>query len=226
MFPKTKLTDRDIISSWAGLRPLLQEQGKTESEISRRDEIFESESRLISIAGGKLTAYRKMAERVVDLVIKRYPGKFHGSKKCITKRVVINGGEFKENQAVYNYIKLITEKIKDLGLSAYDAWYLVRTYGRQSDIIIEDIDPLLSSSAEIALIKSELKYCIHNEAVYKLVDFYLRRTGRMYFDPDSVTRTLPYLIEYFQGILSYTDEQITNEKKEVEDTLNELRTFK
>lgn len=62
MFPELKLDASDVESSWAGLRPLIYEEGKSPSEVSRRDEIFRSPSGLITIAGGKLTGYRKMAE--------------------------------------------------------------------------------------------------------------------------------------------------------------------
>jgi glycerol-3-phosphate dehydrogenase len=72
IFPDINLTLNDIESSWAGLRPLIHEEGKSASELSRKDEIFVSDTELISIAGGKLTGYRKMAERIVDLVVKKY----------------------------------------------------------------------------------------------------------------------------------------------------------
>ncbi|MGB5228436.1 MAG: glycerol-3-phosphate dehydrogenase/oxidase, partial [Eudoraea sp.] len=71
MFPKINLELKDIISSWAGLRPLIHEEGKSTSELSRKDEIFISDTGLISMAGGKLTGYRKMAERVVNLLSKK-----------------------------------------------------------------------------------------------------------------------------------------------------------
>ena len=58
-FPKNRLNASDIESGWAGLRPLVNKPGKGPSEISRKDEIFESSSGLITIAGGKLTGYRK-----------------------------------------------------------------------------------------------------------------------------------------------------------------------
>ena len=79
-FPKLKLENSDIISSWAGLRPLINNVDKKSSELSRKDEIFISSSGLISIAGGKLTGYRKMAERVVNIFSK---------KPCITKSLSI-----------------------------------------------------------------------------------------------------------------------------------------
>ncbi|GMA57268.1 hypothetical protein GCM10025858_17710 [Alicyclobacillus sacchari] len=50
MFPSVRLTDADIESSWAGVRPLIHEEGKDPSEISRKDEVFVSGSGLITIA--------------------------------------------------------------------------------------------------------------------------------------------------------------------------------
>ncbi|MEJ2163286.1 MAG: glycerol-3-phosphate dehydrogenase/oxidase, partial [Robiginitalea sp.] len=68
MFPSIELEISDIQSSWAGLRPLIHEEGKSASELSRKDEVFTSDTGLISIAGGKLTGYRKMAERAVNKI--------------------------------------------------------------------------------------------------------------------------------------------------------------
>lgn len=70
MFPSVNVTDEDIESTWAGIRPLIYEEGKDPSEISRKDEIWEGKSGLLTIAGGKLTGYRHMAQDIVDLVSK------------------------------------------------------------------------------------------------------------------------------------------------------------
>ena len=68
-FPRANLTARDVISTYAGLRPLVApEDEKEESDISREDQIFESPSGLLSLGGGKLTTHRHVAERIVDLV--------------------------------------------------------------------------------------------------------------------------------------------------------------
>ncbi len=60
------LTRADIVSVWSGVRPLVREAGKSTSDTSRRDEVWLGPGGVLSIAGGKLTAYRKMAQRVVD----------------------------------------------------------------------------------------------------------------------------------------------------------------
>ena len=61
-----RLAPEDCLTTWAGLRPLIAQTGRSTREISRRDEIWVSASGLITIAGGKLTGYRKMAEDTVN----------------------------------------------------------------------------------------------------------------------------------------------------------------
>jgi glycerol-3-phosphate dehydrogenase len=71
-FPRANLTANDVISTYAGLRPLVApEDEKEESDISREDQIFESPAGLLSLGGGKLTTHRHVAERIVDLVAAR-----------------------------------------------------------------------------------------------------------------------------------------------------------
>ena len=77
MFPSLKITEKEIESSWAGVRPLILEEGKNPSEISRKDEIWESGTGLLSIAGGKLTGYRKMAEMIVDVLVQKLHNEYN-----------------------------------------------------------------------------------------------------------------------------------------------------
>ncbi|WP_228484520.1 glycerol-3-phosphate dehydrogenase/oxidase [Microbacterium cremeum] len=66
----------DVLATFAGLRPLLAgaSDGDDTSDLSRRHTIIESASGLLSVVGGKLTTYRRMAEDAVDAVIRRDPG--------------------------------------------------------------------------------------------------------------------------------------------------------
>uniref|UniRef100_UPI004048A081 glycerol-3-phosphate dehydrogenase/oxidase n=1 Tax=Polaribacter sp. TaxID=1920175 RepID=UPI004048A081 len=130
MFPEINITLNDIQSSWAGLRPLIHEEGKSASELSRKDEIFVSDSELISIAGGKLTGYRKMAERIVDLVSKKYEKRF-GQKfdEIKTEKIVLSGGTFKNYSEVKSYTDAIYNRINEVDFTQKDAEYLVHNYG-------------------------------------------------------------------------------------------------
>ena len=66
LFPALQLGEGDIAARWAGVRPLLRQQG-AESGRTREHRLVR-EGRVLTIAGGKLTTYRKMAEEVVDAV--------------------------------------------------------------------------------------------------------------------------------------------------------------
>ncbi len=71
-FPAARLEESDVIGAYAGLRPLVAPpvtDAETPSETSREEEIFESASGLVSLGGGKLTTYRRVAEKVVDRVV-------------------------------------------------------------------------------------------------------------------------------------------------------------
>jgi glycerol-3-phosphate dehydrogenase len=71
-FPAAALEPRDVVSAFAGLRPLVApptNAGLHPSDTSREEEIFTSPSGLVSIAGGKLTTYRLIAAKVVDRVV-------------------------------------------------------------------------------------------------------------------------------------------------------------
>ncbi len=73
-FPGGRLAESDVIGAYAGLRPLVAppaSESETPSETSREEEIFESASGLLSLGGGKLTTYRRVAEKVVDRVVER-----------------------------------------------------------------------------------------------------------------------------------------------------------
>lgn len=64
LFPALNLEERDIIERWAGLRPLLRQQGAASART--REHHVLREGRVLTVAGGKLTTYRKMAEETVD----------------------------------------------------------------------------------------------------------------------------------------------------------------
>jgi glycerol-3-phosphate dehydrogenase len=71
-FPAARLRQADVVSSYAGLRPLVaSDDAKNPSAVSREEEIFESPSGLITLAGGKLTTYRWVAAEVVRLVTRQ-----------------------------------------------------------------------------------------------------------------------------------------------------------
>ncbi len=69
--PKIKLTSADVATSFAGLRALvIREDEKSPSAVPREETIFESASGMLTVAGGKLTTHREIAQKVVDRVMR------------------------------------------------------------------------------------------------------------------------------------------------------------
>jgi glycerol-3-phosphate dehydrogenase len=195
MFPSIELELSDIESSWAGLRPLIHEEGKSASELSRKDEIFTSDSGLVSIAGGKLTGYRKMAERVVNRIAVSLE-EDHGRKlkACQTDKIPLCGSDFKKFKQVEKYLEEVTERLVSEGFTPYDAWYLVTTYGKQAGQILEGYANFTDKDPQWRLMRAELHFGVAHEMVHNPMDFFIRRTGRLYFDIASVREFLDRVV--------------------------------
>jgi glycerol-3-phosphate dehydrogenase len=211
MFPDLKLTAEDVESSWAGLRPLIYEAGKSPSEVSRRDEIFVSPSGLITIAGGKLTGYRKMAETVTDLLATKLQEAGSGPfKPCSTKTLPISGGDVGGSRQFPSYVGRMTEAGVKLGLSKEASEKLVRRYGSNVTVIHDLIRNGKGSNHSSELpsdLRAELVYAMEEEMAVKPVDFFMRRTGAVLFDIDWARRWKEAVIDFMADWLAYSDEQ-------------------
>ncbi|MEO9476695.1 MAG: glycerol-3-phosphate dehydrogenase/oxidase [Cyclobacteriaceae bacterium] len=183
VFPDVKLTRRDVVSNWAGLRPLIDEEGKSPSELSRKDEVYEMEDGLIAIAGGKLTGYRRMAERVVDLVQEGIDMRY--KIPCRTSMIPLTDHPFTNYDMVRKAIKHYADLFTEAGIEPYWGWHLIMTYGSNTALIWRKFEESETKDEE-ALLKAELWYCLNYEMVHTPVDFLVRRTGRLYFDIDQL----------------------------------------
>ena len=227
MFPDINLELDDIVSSWAGLRPLIHEEGKSASELSRKDEIFVSDTGLISIAGGKLTGYRKMADRVVDRVVEKLKSEDDTEiNKCYTDKISLCGNDnFKKYKHVKKYIDSVYERIKPNGFTKHDAWFLVTNYGEQTESILERYEKRAEKDNPTKLILAELEFGIHNEMVLNPMDFFIRRTGRLYFDIESITQYMDPVLKEFKKIFGSDDAQLKAWKDTLKNEIKEHSDF-
>ena len=189
MFPMLQLQPADIQSSWAGLRPLIHEEGKDPSELSRKDEVFQTNSGLISIAGGKLTGYRMMAYRVMDMVMARLTTQSGGHyKDSSTEHLVLKGGDFANYQAVGLYKHQLLGEARQIELVPREVSHLVDCYGTEASAILEIAYRLhlQETNPRNRILRAELEYTIEQEGVCSLSDFLIRRSGRLYFDRPSL----------------------------------------
>ncbi|WP_318616201.1 glycerol-3-phosphate dehydrogenase/oxidase [Sporosarcina sp. YIM B06819] len=215
MFPELQITEKDIESGWAGIRPLIHEEGKNPSEISRKDEIWQSDTGLITIAGGKLTGYRKMAETVVGMVVEKLNAtddKPFGP--CITKNFPISGGDVGGSAKLQQFLYAKNKQARRLGLNEHQGLKLAKMYGSNVDAVfghLADNDTTLPP-----VLYAQLMYAIHHEMAVKPTDFFIRRTGALLFDIYTVLKWKEQVMAEMATIFGWTEDQQTRYEEELQ----------
>ncbi|WP_334331764.1 glycerol-3-phosphate dehydrogenase/oxidase [Companilactobacillus sp. HBUAS59544] len=201
------LTPDDVETGWSGVRPLIQEEGKSPSEISRKDEIFQSDSGLLSIAGGKLTGYRKMAEKIVDRVAQQLTVESnYDFQPAQTRDLTLGGGDVGGSENWMNFFdKEVHEGIVNFDLDREDAEKLVQRYGSNVESIYKLL-PETHTKARLPRVDwAMLEYGLQNEMVEHPIDFLLRRSSQMLFDLKHMKSIKTNVIEYMAKFYQWDD---------------------
>ncbi len=186
------LAPRDILSSFVGLRPLIRDRPGEPSSLSREFRLFWSSSGLLSVAGGKYTTYRRMAELITDAILRRLsrwrPGR--------TRAFRLDGAPAGAWSAFACQAKVSLQARS--GLSAQAAQHLVQRYGRRA----ADVATYLTQDAQLAQpvvagepdLLVEFAYQREQEMALFPADFLLRRTRLGLFRP-GLLQTPPSLVQ-------------------------------
>lgn len=219
------ITLTDVVGAWAGLRPLIHEEGKKPSDISRKDEIMTSPFGLLSIAGGKLTAYRKMAERIVTLVATQLGGasKFEAKGKSETE-LLVGGATGEDLEAFSARLKqrwpLVAPEIVDR---------LVALYGSDGERIVEDIaaDPTLGELCDraAAVTRAEVEFGVREEMALTLTDFVERRARLFLWSPDNGLNAAPSVAKIMARMLGWSAQRVDEEIARYRDHVAAVKSF-
>ncbi len=214
---KARLTPDDVVSTYAGLRPLVVEGGGKdvkESQVSREHSIYESHSGLITIAGGKLTTARSMAQELVDLAARRMEERF-GMKaaRCGTKKAAVfgvDGVDFRRRlERLAEDLRLdsdIVSKLQLLGTGAVRVLAMLSEGGSMADRLGQDVP----------YIEAEVVYSAREEMVISLSDFMVRRSLIYYEDREQGLGCAAKVADILAGELGW-------DKKEKKRQLEEYR---
>ncbi len=195
LFPEARLSPEDVVTTWAGLRPLLRlADGDDPSAISREHRIVEDDAGLISIVGGKLTTYRRMAAGVVDRVAHRLH-ELEGRPippRAPTDREPLPGGEARD-------LTVLVEAAERDGAPRALAEHLVYTFGTETPAVLRLSQADRSLAEPIAsghpAIMAELVYAMRREMALTLSDLLVRRTHLFYEAGPATLDALPGIVE-------------------------------
>ena len=171
-FTAEPIAPEEITSAWAGLRPLIGEKGKSPSEISRKDEVWIGPKGVVSIAGGKLTGYRPMAEMTLDKVAE-VSGLTIGDAP---ENPPLPGGDFGGD--LEGLAAGLRGHFGDL--SDESSRRLARLYGSEAEeVVSRGAAPLTPGALPVV---GELDWATNVEGAAKLRDFLYRRAGSAYYE--------------------------------------------
>jgi glycerol-3-phosphate dehydrogenase len=175
IFPNARIAMDDVIAAWAGLRPLLADGAAAAGSVPREHRIVESDSGLVTIAGGKLTTYRAMAAQVVNVVAKRLRALDRRTlpTHAATALVHLPGGDMGDSTA-------LVEQMVIEGVGQATAAHLVESYGAEATAVVKLVHddaalgaPLLEGAPWLA---AEVVYHARREMALTVSDVLIRRT--------------------------------------------------
>ena len=169
-----ELKSDELLGSFVGLRPLIRARPGEPSARSREFRIFGAASGLLTVAGGKYTTYRHMAEAIVDVVGARLGNRRH----CRTADFRLDGApELPWRMFAENEMKRLRRRYR---LDLEGAWHLIDRYGRCADDVARYLETRPDLAAPIAEgfpdLQVELLYQRDHEMALLPEDFLLRRT--------------------------------------------------
>jgi len=188
---KRQLTDSDVVWSYSGVRPLMDDE-EGDAKKASRDYSFEvskekDKAPVISVFGGKITTYRKLAEAATDKLCQFFP---HASGPW-TKTGILPGGDFENHDTLEARLSSDYPWLPEAIVSRY-----VRTYGTDSYKILGNTTSVQDLGYRFAgtLYEEEVRYLIKHEWAMTSEDILWRRTKQgLYATEDDVRELDRYL---------------------------------
>jgi glycerol-3-phosphate dehydrogenase len=235
-FAEAKLTPDDIISTWAGLRPLIASDASRPNDVSREHEVFVREDGVLIIAGGKLTTYRRMAKEAIDEIVKSMrareenPLKEREITKCRTKPRQLPGAEGITPPGAKGLAALIMRYVMRDLLPERTARHLAESYGvraeemitktKADESLLERLDP------ELPYIWAEVEFAVQNELARTLEDVLVRRIQLCLRSKDQGLGVAPRVAAKMAELLQWTPEETERQLKRYESYVAASRKFR
>jgi len=195
-FPNRHVTPDDVISTFAGLRPVINTNASTPSKESRAHQIWEEDG-LVTIAGGKLTIFRVMAADVLNYCSEKLP----------------NRPKFDHRAPTFIHPKPLSRQ----SLSDPDWIMMAGRLGMDANAFFQSATTdLLKPIDKIPELWAELVWAAENEAVVHLDDLLLRRVRLGLLIPNGGLDYLPRVRELVQSPLGWSDQTWEKEAQRYE----------
>ncbi|MCA9582513.1 MAG: glycerol-3-phosphate dehydrogenase [Myxococcales bacterium] len=233
-FPEKTIDRSHVISTWAGVRPLIspEEETEEESKVSREHEVRVGRDGLITIAGGKLTTYRRMAEEVVDTTTRmlELQGKVSEIPHADTAKVPLPGGNGWPEDDDHDHVASLVEDKAQGALDRRTARHLADNYGMRS----LDVADLCANRRDLAVpicdgrveILAQVHFAVTMEMATKVSDVMIRRTQLFYRDHDQGLGGVEAVARVMADILGWDGPRTAQEIEEYQQDVALSRKWK
>ncbi len=222
-FPDHRLTRDDVIATWAGIRPLMAPQERTgelkESSVSREHQILIGQDGLITIAGGKLTTYRRMAAEVVDTAVRMLElerGPLDLPPARTGKSPLPGAVGWPDDDDVAK----VADEVAKAGHPRVPedvALYLASTYGMRAIEIARAMAKDASACERLVPgrpeVMAQVDWGVREELAATVCDLMVRRTQLFYRDVDQGLAAAPRVAARMRALLGWDD---ATEQRELE----------
>ena len=217
-FPNDQINRDDVISTWAGLRPLIAPEPEvgemSESQVSREHQIVIGEDGLITIAGGKLTTYRKMAKECVDLAVNllKLTGKLpEDIQSGQTFRFPLPGAVGWPEDDDHDKVAAELAEACECDLSNEVSRHLVDTYGMRAlelaKLCVGDpslTQPIVPGRVEIM---AQVDFGVREELAASVSDVMIRRTQIFFRDLQQGLGSVEKVATRMAQLIGWSDEE-------------------
>ncbi|XP_044743411.1 glycerol-3-phosphate dehydrogenase, mitochondrial isoform X1 [Chrysoperla carnea] len=205
--PDVEVRRGDVLSAWSGIRPLVSDPNKPDTQSLARNHIVHvSDSKLVTIAGGKWTTYRSMAAETIDAAIEACNLQPE-HKECQTDGLLIEGAH---GWTPTMYIRLV----QDFGLECEVAQHMAKSYGDRAFAVAKMAQltgkrwPIIGKKVhpEFPYIDAEVRYGVREYAC-TAIDMIARRLRLSFLNVQAAQEALPGIVDIMAEELKWSKEE-------------------
>ncbi|BFZ56122.1 mitochondrial glycerol-3-phosphate dehydrogenase [Savitreella phatthalungensis] len=221
--PEIEIRRGDVLAAWSGIRPLVRDPAAKNTEsLVRNHMINVSPSGLLTIAGGKWTTYRQMAEETVDTAIASFNLQ-PKINKCVTEGIKLIGAE-------YWHPLLYISVVQRFGMETDVAKHLCENYGDRAFVVASLAEetgarwPVRGKrlSQSYPFDEAEVRYAVRHEYAQSATDVLARRTRLAFLNAQAALDVLPRVVDIMTEELGWSRQK---QQQEWNDTVQFLLTM-
>lgn len=218
-FPGAGISEADIIGSYAGVRPLVNDQAETESQTSREHQILTLPENLTIVMGGKYTTYRLISQQAVESALSAFSWddqvRFARGQTTQPLNPLVTSDIYNDRD---RWLRVLTRK-SEAPASIVAA--LFDRHGAEAEKLLARATPEDFQAGEATLWALEAVHAIHHTGCRTLGDFFFRRTPLVLSRADHGQEFLPAVRQKFKEVLGFSDAELDKQVVDFEKELTQ-----